>query len=266
MKKINIIFYLILAVLLASCDLLKMGGQSRDGNKTGAGGKTTLGTGQTLGGKTEKEAQAETATPEEIALTVIKGKRDDYKKRVDGLKAAFDALGATAKQEVRIPAEVTGFEDTDRDKIHSSLDYDNETIKNLNESINALKLSENGTGGKIDTVTGVLALLDTLGIMTNKILNERLKDENLEKIKNDKTKLEKAEEGLDEFIAARDGFINKVKEIVATAVSKKNGADAVAEELDNINRAYIEQPNAYGYHQRVTWSAYRLDKLIKQQS
>nr|WKT13963.1 hypothetical protein LKV13_04950 [Borrelia sp. BU AG58] len=284
MKKINVMFYLILAVLLASCDLFKMGsGQSRNGNKTGAGTGSVV---NQVGGGAQAQPGVATSGSERSAAAVfanLKGIRDSNKKDIADAKREFDALAAwqpsgnaidaldtSRKNEIRIPPKVTGItEAADQSKIHASLGYDSKTNYNLNKVITALY-----SAPEINMVSDLLKMLVDLDEVTNKILNELLKDENLEKIKNDKTKLEKAEEGLGRFIVSRRLFIRKVQKAIQEAKDNSNISDAaenflkLKEKLKKITAKDTSSPmtgDAGYYHfivEAIKANAAALEKLI----
>ncbi|UGQ16805.1 hypothetical protein [Borrelia sp. RT5S] len=249
MKKISIMFLLVLALSFVSCSQAETGDgkQQTSDKKTVEAGSTSprqTGASQEVSDEEmadeEKQARAEqlaAATTE--AFKILKDKRDEYSSKINTAKAAYDALGTAplrTQDKVEIPGGITDFTKAkDQPKFHASLGYDNKTIENLNKSIDGLS-----NGGRIDnperkkTVAGIFSLLVALEDATTKILDDLLKNDNLAKIKNDKDKIEKATAELKSFITSRDDFIKGIQRSIEEALSKtKSSAEAKAE-LDKI--------------------------------
>ncbi|UGQ17970.1 hypothetical protein [Borrelia sp. RT1S] len=211
MKKINIIFPLILVATLVSC---KLGG-------FGIGVVTSK-------GKVDVANQAATAdeAEKEAILKELKTKRDGYKKEIADLKAKFEK--EASRNEVTIPEVLKKELEKYKDQIHASLGYDNETHKNLNEAIKALKLDTTTNGNKkeeeLKIVYYVLGMLITLDEATTRILDKMLSDEMLEKIKNDKDALEGSVAELGKFIGSRDAFIRITQKAAKAAATAAAGA------------------------------------------
>nr|WKT13967.1 hypothetical protein LKV13_04970 [Borrelia sp. BU AG58] len=183
---------------------------------------------------TEAAKAAAEATEAEKAFNAFKARVGRYKRGLEGLKTKFNKLAS--KNEVLIPAQVRGIKDADREKIHSSLGYSNIAHKDLNEAIAALKLSVGSKDEEIEVATNVLKVLVDFDDQAQIMFNGRLKDENLETIKDDRSGIEGTVKEFDAFIKARSAFIKSVQRILRTAVSKKNDARKVKEELSKITQ------------------------------
>ncbi|UGQ17974.2 complement regulator-acquiring protein [Borrelia sp. RT1S] len=248
-KKISIMFLLVLALSFVSCSQAETGDgkQQTEDKKTVEAGSTSprqTGASQEVSDEEmadeEKQARAEqlaAATTE--AFKILKDKRDEYSSKINTAKAAYDALGTAplrTQDKVEIPGGITDFTKAkDQPKFHASLGYDNKTIENLNKSIDGLSHD-----GKIDdlgrktTVNGIFNLLVSLEDATKKILDTHLSDENLKKIENNKDKIEKATAELKEFITSRDDFIAGIKKSIEASVDQKATSDDAKAELDKI--------------------------------
>ncbi|UGQ16806.1 hypothetical protein [Borrelia sp. RT5S] len=215
MKKISIVLFLIVAVVLVACNL-----------ETKADG----------GQKTPKELAEEAnqlAVETEEAYKALKTKRDAYNKELKDAKTAYDALNS--KNEVSIPEQVKKVQDNS--KLHASLSYDNELIKKLDESIKALQLGSGDKHTEIGWVSSLLSMLTGLENVTRKILDDLLSDANLKKIENDKAKIETATAELNEFIDSRNKFIKSAKKSIKEAYTGKSSHDTLKDALRKI--AYI---------------------------
>ncbi|WKC58609.1 hypothetical protein [Borrelia sp. P9F1] len=138
MRRIGMLFYLVLALTLVACDqhwfgFVQIG--AKPAIQQVRANREEIVVGQ-VGDKME---QPRVSTPEEIALATLKKARDEYKRRIDGARDAYDALGS-AKNTLSIPDEVKakGMADEELPQVYVSLDYDNKTIANLEESIKGL--------------------------------------------------------------------------------------------------------------------------------
>ncbi|UGQ16810.1 hypothetical protein [Borrelia sp. RT5S] len=210
MKKINIIFPLILVATLVSC---KLGG-------FGIGVVTSK-------GKVDDANQAATAdeAEKEAILKELKFKRDSYKKEIADLKAKFEK--EASRNEVTIPEVLKKELGKYKDQIHASLGYSNVTNQNLNDAIKVLNL--NTTNGKqkeeeLKIVYYVLGMLITLDEATTRILDKMLSDEMIEKMKKDKDALEGSVAELGKFIGSRDAFIRITQKAAKAAATAAAGA------------------------------------------
>ncbi|UGQ17968.1 hypothetical protein [Borrelia sp. RT1S] len=241
MKKINIMLFLVLAIALVACNL------GKTGKKETAPKQTQLGTdGATLadkkageekvGGEDEEDNVADNANSVEeteeakanAAVNKLKTEGANYKKGMDDAKTEFEALDSSKQNKVSIPLHVTGLRTRrDQPKIHASLGYDNETIKNLNTAIKTLQLRD-GKTEEIEIVEGVLKMLIHFDNSINEVFDEFSKENTFNLIKSENV-LDEANAGLKEAIRMRDEFTSNAKEIIKTAASKKNPEDVKAE-------------------------------------
>ncbi|WKC58680.1 hypothetical protein [Borrelia sp. P9F1] len=270
MKKFSIMFFLVLVVALVACKQEEPGnggaGAGDQPQADGSGGKE-LTPEQIAAAKKEKDAAEAEKLAREKALTALKDELTKYKKTMADAKKAFDAK--TGKNEVTVPSGLTGVTAADKEKIQSSLGYNDDTHKELNDTITALNLTSGGKDAEKKTVSDVLKMLVDLDDATKKILDEHLKAENLAKIENDKTKIEKADKELKAFIASRDAFIASAQKTIKAAEAAKATAANAKRELDKIadktkNTAKADETGYYHVTVKaIEKNATALEDLVK---
>ncbi|UGQ16802.1 hypothetical protein [Borrelia sp. RT5S] len=290
MKKINTIVFLMLLLALMACNIdltgkggaasddekdlgeenlgqqlgaglvalgrqlgVRIGDEAADGPKTGEEKKVELKTVDTVGGSSpvRQPGTVEVKTAEEVAFDGLKTKRDNYKNKMAKLKADFEA--SSSQNKVEIPSQEKDLTIEDQARIHSSLDYNNGIIKDLDESIKALGLVDIGKQKEVDMVSEILHTLAAFDDTTKDVLDIYLKNETLETVKNDKDKLDKLTAELDKFMSARDGFIREVQDIVKRAVSSKSDHAQLKKELGKINE--VSTTESIGKHRRAMLEA-----------
>ncbi|AYE36808.1 hypothetical protein DB313_04735 (plasmid) [Borrelia turcica IST7] len=277
MKKINIMFFLVLSVAIVACNPDSKSG-SDDSKKTptgteqtGAGqtGATKTGTPETAGtgtpatggtgaGVTPPPASTGTGTegtpqtppaPQVSPFEALKAKRDAYKKELSDRKTAFDGL--TSLNKVDIPTQVTTVKPTeDQPKIHASLGYNSDLNKKLDDSIKALKLGDGTKVDEIKVVDDMFIILVSLDEITNKLVDTHLSDENLEKIKSDSQKISSATTALQAFIDKRKTLMDELKKQIEKAAVKKSNTADLKTELEKIGKttANVTTPGEAGYY------------------
>nr|WKT13965.1 hypothetical protein LKV13_04960 [Borrelia sp. BU AG58] len=243
MKKIGIMFFLILAVALVSCNQESGAKEKEETPNTGGSDKPEpkAKTPEQL----KKEAEAKKLAEEtKAALTSLQKARDEYSKEISDAKTAFDTNTSTQKK-VEIPADVKNknvVKEKDLPNVYASLGYENALIDKLNESIKALSINS-GKNDEITVVVDALKMLADLSVTTDKILGVHLSNDKLEKI-NDKATLAKAKEELGKFIELRKEFIASVKKSIEEAYKEKNTSDNVKRELKKIGDTTAPESSA----------------------
>ncbi|UGQ17978.1 hypothetical protein [Borrelia sp. RT1S] len=116
-----------------------------------------------------------------------------------------------------------------------ALNYLITTHKELDDSIKALRLGSGNKKAEIDIVTGVLLLLAAFDDETRTFLGSKLKDDNLEKVKGNKSEIERVAALLNEFITKRDLAMQDIKTYVKEAESKIGNEAQVMDEFSNIS-------------------------------
>nr|WKT13966.1 hypothetical protein LKV13_04965 [Borrelia sp. BU AG58] len=226
MRKINIIIFSIAVVFLASCRLGISGSLEKIPNSKIEEDE-----------KLKDDARVAAESEIEIAFNALKTKRDDYKNKMDGLKTAFGKI-QTADKEVKIPAQVGVIEDAYLSGIYASLGYNKETNKHLNEAIKSLNLGNGNKNEEIKIVKDVLVALIYLEMFTKEILDVHFSDASLETIKDDKDKITQGGELLNEYVSARDAFIELAQKAIKEAASNKADEARVKSELKKIVDAF----------------------------
>ncbi|AYE36807.1 hypothetical protein DB313_04730 (plasmid) [Borrelia turcica IST7] len=265
MKKINIIFFLILAMAVMACkqdtdgetpeqktareqkeaeQLEKMKELVKD--QVAEATKPKPETDEEKAKREEAETKAFqervgnelTRRENEVALNALKKERDDYKTKLSTTKKTYDGTASGQKKAITIPEHVTAVKETDLDSIYSGLGYDNSTIGKLQEVITTLGITSSNQSAKAEEIkfaSGALELLKSLGEDTNKVLNEYLGDAGLEKIKNDKKQIEKAKTALKAFTDSRDSLITAINNQIGTAQGNKGTLDTMKTDLEKIS-------------------------------
>ncbi|WKC58682.1 hypothetical protein [Borrelia sp. P9F1] len=240
MKKINIMFFLVLVMTLVACDQeMQIVGRILPGTKPGQTGASEEVSDQEVSyeGMTDEERKVATErlrTETAKAFKALKKTRDDYSNKIDKAMKSYYAIIAETKHviayRVEIPAEVKGFtKEKDSAKFYASLGYDRELIEKLNDLIRGLTFNGHVSAEDIQIVTGILKMLVELDDANNKILDEHLNDENLAKIEKNKTKIDTATKELNAFIASRDAFIAGIKNSIEVVHACVSNAEAMVE-------------------------------------
>ncbi|UGQ17977.1 hypothetical protein [Borrelia sp. RT1S] len=231
---------------------VRIGDEAAVDAKTGEEKKVESKTVDTVGGSSpvRQPGTVEVKTAEEVAFDGLKTKRDNYKNKMAKLKTDFEA--SSSQNKVEIPSQEKDLTIRDQARIHSSLDYNNGIIKDLDDSIKALGL-DTSKQKEVDMVSEILHTLAAFDDTTKDVLDIYLKNETLETVKNDKDKLDKLTAELDKFISARDGFIREVQGIVKRAVSSKSDFEQLKRELGKIND--LSTTENIGKHRRAMLEA-----------
>ncbi|UGQ17973.1 hypothetical protein [Borrelia sp. RT1S] len=279
MKKVSIMFPLVLALSFVSCSQAETGDgkqQTEDKKTIGLNPRQT-GASQEVSDEEmteeEKKARAKQLAVETAeAFKVLKDKRDEYEKKMTDAKKTYEEQDASLRDGLRLPNEVKKFT-ADEDKIYASLGYDNETIENLDKLIGFLQLGDSTQSKTVEKkmVSDILTSLVSLEDTTKKIMDDHLKEDNLRKIENNKVKIDTANKELDGFIASRTAFVEDIKKTIKEA-KKKSESSSEAEvkvELKKIadTEPATDKPDEAGYFhtklEATKKNAIALDNLMK---
>ncbi|QMU99774.1 hypothetical protein F0310_04995 (plasmid) [Borrelia sp. A-FGy1] len=257
MKKINIMFFLILAIAFLACKQ-ETAVSEKEEEKTVTGAKET----EEFKKKIEAGVTKELTKRENAAtLAELKNEISKYKKEIDDAKAGYEATTSGSKKAITIPAEVTDVTSSDLEMIYSGLGYDNNTIGKLHDSIVALNISS-GKTDEIKFANGVLKLLKSIGKDTKNVLEVYLGDTgSLSKIENDKAKMESAKIKVKEFIDARKTLITALRAQIGAAETAKSNPSNLKTELEKISDTTpnVSSSSAKGYY----WSKYNKEVKAK---
>ncbi|WKC58678.1 hypothetical protein [Borrelia sp. P9F1] len=182
--------------------------------------------------KAKEDAQRAAAAKAEAekAFRTFKARISKYKRGLESLKTKFDKLAS--KTEVEIPPQIRSVTTADKDKIHASLGYNNAVNQDLNKAIRALQLGGGSKDEEIKIVSDLLKMLVDLDDATKKIFEDLLRDNILEQIKSDKSKIDeidKMDKMFDSFTRPRSAFVRNVQKIIKTAATKRDAASVKAE-------------------------------------
>ncbi|WKC58686.1 hypothetical protein [Borrelia sp. P9F1] len=190
----------------------------------------------------------------------LKTKIYRHREKMDSLRTNF---GSVAEQnKIEVPAGVRVLSDGDQFRIQASLDCNTKAIKNLNTVIKALKLDSGGKDTEIETVNEILGLLSSMDQESTDLFYECLEYRILEKIKDDRTKIEQVDAEIETFISAMYGLKGFFREIIDTASLNPFDITFVKTELERINDLRTATTKEYGYRQDMIESLVNVKKHL----